>query len=269
MAKLKLSKAFGKKKKVEEEIEEYVGDKVKSLAIYGSGGSGKSTLAIRLATELAKRKKNVCIIFCDMITPMLPCVALEREFQRKNSLGSILSANTITQKLVETNISLLKDNEYIGMLGYIEGENEYSYTEANANKLLDLFNVISGLFDYVIVDNATNITNNLMSYELTKLCDACMKVATQDAKSISYFISQEKLLKDNDFIGEKLPIKIVVYKNNVIEELFGNCDFKFPYIKEVEGLLEERTMTKSISKSKDSIKYNKEIDKVIKGVFGE
>ena len=37
----------------------------KIIAVMGSPGSGKTTASIKLAAELAEKKKNVILVFCD------------------------------------------------------------------------------------------------------------------------------------------------------------------------------------------------------------
>ena len=39
------------------------------LAIVGSPGSGKTTLAVKLAAEIAKKKKNVIVVCSDPFVP--------------------------------------------------------------------------------------------------------------------------------------------------------------------------------------------------------
>ena len=39
------------------------------LAVWGSPGAGKTVTAVKLAAELAKRKKNVVLVFTDVTAP--------------------------------------------------------------------------------------------------------------------------------------------------------------------------------------------------------
>lgn len=41
------------------------------LAVWGSSGSGKTVTAVKLAKEIADRKKNVLLLLCDDICPAL------------------------------------------------------------------------------------------------------------------------------------------------------------------------------------------------------
>ena len=42
------------------------------LAVWGSPGAGKTVTAVKLAAELAKRKKNVVLVFTDLTAPLAP-----------------------------------------------------------------------------------------------------------------------------------------------------------------------------------------------------
>lgn len=53
------------------------------LAVWGSPGSGKTTVAVKLAEHLARQKRDVALLLCDMNTPMLPCIC-RRRIWRKN-----------------------------------------------------------------------------------------------------------------------------------------------------------------------------------------
>ena len=52
------------------------------LAVWGSPGAGKTVTAVKLAAELAKRKKNVVLVFTDLTAPPLPAVAAEGSCRR-------------------------------------------------------------------------------------------------------------------------------------------------------------------------------------------
>ena len=52
------------------------------LAVWGSPGAGKTVTAVKLAAELAKRKKNVVLVFTDLTAPSLPAVAAEASCRR-------------------------------------------------------------------------------------------------------------------------------------------------------------------------------------------
>ena len=63
------------------------------LAVWGSPSSGKTTVSVKLADYLARKKKNVLLIFADMTTPPLPCICAAVRppiWKGKNPLGAFL-----------------------------------------------------------------------------------------------------------------------------------------------------------------------------------
>ena len=96
------------------------------LAIVGSPGSGKTTLAVKLAAEIAKKKKNVVVVCSDPFVPSVPFL-LPMDTEQEVSLGALLTAPSLTQnKILEACVPVTA-NEYISLLGYRMGENLMSY----------------------------------------------------------------------------------------------------------------------------------------------
>ena len=66
------------------------------LAIVGSPGSGKTTLAVKLAADIAKKKKNVIVVCSDPFVPSVPFL-LPMDTEQEVSLGALLTAPSLTQ----------------------------------------------------------------------------------------------------------------------------------------------------------------------------
>ena len=92
------------------------------LAIVGSPGSGKTTLAVKLATEIAKKKKNVIVVCSDPFVPSVPFL-LPMDTEQEVSLGALLTAPSLTQNKILEACVPVPANEYISLLGYRMGEN--------------------------------------------------------------------------------------------------------------------------------------------------
>ena len=60
------------------------------LAVWGSPSSGKTTVSVKLADYLARKKKNVLLIFADMTTPPLPCICAAGTWKEKSLWGASL-----------------------------------------------------------------------------------------------------------------------------------------------------------------------------------
>lgn len=240
--------------------------KTKMLAIWGSPGSGKSTLAIKIAKKLSSEKKNVCLVFCDMTAPMMPCVALEKDFEFKASIGSILSANNITDILIKKNLTMMKGNSYLALLGLNSEENEYSYPETTEEQIMVLYERLKNIFDYVLVDCTSYISNNMLSIVGLKMADNIIRISNQDTKSISYFLAQNSLFKNVNIIDDK-PLKVLNnYNNEFVEEVFANSDFKFKNCQEISTQFNERMLLSRLN-SKNGIAFEKEIEKLCRRLF--
>ena len=98
------------------------------LAVWGSPGAGKTVTAVKLAAELAKRKKNVVLVFTDLTAPSLPAVAAEGKLPEA-SVGELLSAPGMTQEQVLKTCVPCEKHPYISFLGYKSGENVFTYAE--------------------------------------------------------------------------------------------------------------------------------------------
>ena len=81
------------------------------LAIVGSPGSGKTTLAVKLAAEIAKKKKNVVVVCSDPFVPSVPFL-LPMDMEQEVSLGALLTSPALTQnEILEACVSV-PANEY-------------------------------------------------------------------------------------------------------------------------------------------------------------
>ena len=119
------------------------------LAIVGSPGSGKTTLAVKLAAEIAKKKKNVVVVCSDPFVPSVPFL-LPMDMEQEVSLGALLTAPALTQnKILEACVSV-PANEYISLLGYRMGENLMSYPKVTRERAVEFLVCLRHLADYVI-----------------------------------------------------------------------------------------------------------------------
>ena len=60
------------------------------LAVWGSPSSGKTTVSVKLADYLARKKKNVLLIFADMTTPPCPASVQLGTWKGKSPWGASL-----------------------------------------------------------------------------------------------------------------------------------------------------------------------------------
>jgi MinD superfamily P-loop ATPase len=241
------------------------------LAVWGSPGSGKTITAVKLAKMLAEKKKNVALVMCDMTAPMLPCICPPSDLECERSLGGILAVPRISDTLIKNNCITHKRLSYLTILGMKKGENEYTYppyTEQQATEFLD---GLRELVPYIIVDCGSYIANDILSAIALMEADSVLRLANCDLKSVGYFSSQLPLLKDTKWDADKqYKVASNVKPQQAAEHIgkvLGSVSFKLPYSQELEeqylagALLSDLTL-------KDSRAYRKELERILKEVFG-
>jgi MinD superfamily P-loop ATPase len=241
------------------------------LAIWGSPGSGKTTVAVKIAKHLADKRKNVALLLCDMTAPMLPCICPSSELECEKSLGSILAAAHVSGTLVKHNCVTHKRLGYLTMLGMLKGENEYTYppySEVQAQELIDCLREIAS---FVIIDCGSYIANDILSAVALMEADSVLRLANCDLKSVSYLSSQLPLLRDNKWDAEKQYKTASNIKSQQagdhIEQALGSVTFKLPHSQEVEDQYLAGNLLADLS-LKESRAFRKEIEKIVKEVFG-
>lgn len=241
------------------------------LAVWGSPGSGKTVTAVKLAKALADKKKNVALVLCDMTAPMLPCVCPPSDLECERSLGAILAVPRISDALIKNNCVTHKRLSYLTLLGMKKGENEYTYppyTEQQATELLD---GLRELAPYVIVDCGSYIANDILSAVALMEADNVLRLANCDLKSVGYFSSQLPLLKDAKWDADKqYKVASNIKPQQAAEHIgkvLGAVAFKLPHSQELEEQYLAGTLLSDLS-MKDSRPFRKELERVIKEVFG-
>lgn len=170
----------------------------KIIAVWGNPGSGKTALSIKLALELADRKRNVIVILCDSATPTLSAV-LPLMNIRNQSLGELLSSVQITQEdVLKKNITLEKQ-PYLGVMGYLHGEHERTYAQYSKEQVIDLFIQLKHIADHVIVDCSSMVNSDLLTRTALELSDQVLRLITPDLKAISYYDSMLPQLAERKY----------------------------------------------------------------------
>lgn len=241
------------------------------LAVWGSPGSGKSTVAVKIAKHLADKKKNVVLVLCDMTAPMLPCICPPSDLECEKSLGSILSATHVTEPLVKYNMITHKKMSYLTIIGMLKGENEYTYASYAKVQAQELIESLRKIAPFVIIDCSSYIANDILSAVALLESDSVLRLANCDLKSISYLSSQLQLLQNSNWDMEKqYKVASNIKASHGIEHMagaMGSLTFKIPHSDEVEQQYLEGNLFGDLS-LKDSREFRKEIEKIVKEVFG-
>lgn len=240
------------------------------LAVWGSPGSGKTVTSVKLAKYLADKKENVVLLLCDMTAPMLPCICMPSEIESEHSLGSVLAATHVTEPLIKHNLTTLKRNSYLTILGMKKGENEYSYppySEVQAKELLD---TLTDIAKFVVVDCSSYIANDILSAVSLMEADSVLRLACADLKSVSYLSSQLPLLRDSKWDADKqYKVASNIRPNQAgdqVGQALGSVAFTLSHSQEIEEQYLAGNLFGELS-MKDSRQFRKEIEKICKEVF--
>ena len=168
----------------------------KIIAVWGSPSSGKSTFSIKLAKELASKKKNVIIVFADNNCPVIPTL-IQKE--NSKSLGNILSAVNLTKSDILKNLYTIDKVNNVTITGYKEYENVYTYPKYDELRVDEFLNTIRLMADYIIIDTSSYFVTDLLSTKSLILADKVIRLITPSLKSMSYFNSSLPMLDSGNF----------------------------------------------------------------------
>lgn len=241
------------------------------LAVWGSPASGKTTVSVKLADYLARKKKNVLLIFADMTTPPLPCICASGDLEGERSLGSILAATHVTENLIRKNCMFYRKNDYLSMAGMLKGENVFTYPPYDQTQAAELIEQAREVAPFVIIDCTSTIASDILSAVALMEADTVLRLVNCDLKSISYLSSQLPLLRDNKWDADKqLKAASNVKQQEAsshIEQVLGSVLFQIPHSREVETQYLEGELLAELG-LKESRAFRKEIEKISREVFG-
>ncbi len=242
----------------------------KIISVWGSSSSGKTTTSMKLATELANSGHNVIVILSDLSTPSVSVVAPQVDLKGK-TLGNLLAKPHI--KLTDINHSIITHpkNDRIGIIGYKNGDNIFTYPEFIYERVIEFFNLLREVVDYVIIDCSSVLTEDGFSTIALQHSDKVIRLCNADLKSYSFFTSQLPLISRSKFRADE-HIKVLSNLKDFQEELvfknlYENIRYTLPYVNELEQQMLSASLEVKL-KSKESKSYNNELEKLVKEFFG-
>lgn len=240
------------------------------ISVWGSPSSGKTTISIKLASELASKKKNIAIVFADNTYSTLSSVYAECKEHNK-SIGKILTTDYIEKETILENSVLYKKNENILLIGLSNFENNYTYSKYTTDKVVQFFSMLHTLVDYIIVDCSSIINLNPITIFSLEKSRSVIRVIEPSLKSMSYFNSTIPLLIANEFKSENHINVISNFKpkdnKKVVSEKF-DIQYEFPYMEEVREQSANSELFEKLT-SRDRYIYNKSIRGLIEDAFDE
>lgn len=186
------------------------------IAVWGSSGSGKTTFATSLASTLysyLRQESRVAVVYSDQNTPAISYLLPRQKKESIHSLGMTLSRPVISKTEVLKNIITVSGRKNFGVLGFIDGENIYTYPSFDTDKVMQFFEQLGDIVDYIVVDCSTDAQNPFTESVLKK-SDLIFNVINPDLKSISWSASSRKLLAMNS-----LHKKAVTVLNHVRNDI--------------------------------------------------
>ena len=231
----------------------------KTIAVWGSPDSGKTTFATKLAQTIYDRYQAIVILlYADNDTPTLPVIFPNLKKEDLYSVGALLA------KLVT-----IKQRQNFGFLGFVDGENRYTYPSFDETKVRSLLSVLNSLADFVVVD-CTSALKNPISRVAIKEADTVIRLASPDLKSISFFSSQLPLYGDPVFRLEEHIEGINVPDADLympIEEAKSRLHdprFVVPYSRAVKQQMLDGKLTEPLNDKK----YNDRIKSIVEKIVG-
>lgn len=219
------------------------------ITVMGSPGSGKTTASLKMALELAAGKKNVILVFCDPFTPVIPYIIPLPEEQE--SIGALLTAPVLTQKMILDSCIPVKENPYISLLGYRQGEGLMSYPQVTRERAVDFLVCLRYLADYIIIDCSTVYEADVLSMVAMELADSLIKLGTSSMKGISYFESHRQMLSDSRYHPERQLMFIGNLREGqeweAVSEQYGGVDGMLPYVQELERQHDEASLLEPLA----------------------
>jgi len=207
------------------------------LAIWGGTASGKTVATVKLALELTAHKKNVAIVMCDSLAPA-PQTLLPNSSTEGKSLGELLTLPTISQEAILNHCIPFSTNKYISLLGYMRGDNAFTYASYSKERAVDLLTLLRHVADYVLVDVCSMFSSDVLSTVALENADTVLRLCTCDLKSMSYFSSNLPLLADGRFAASQhIKVLSMVKPGQDSGEYcntYGGVSYTLTYVPELE-----------------------------------
>lgn len=240
----------------------------KVIAVWGAPGTGKTTFAVKLALSIYDQyNATVLMLSCDNQTPVLPVLFPRRKANEMYSVGAALSKASPTQDDVIGSIVTVGKRQNFGVLGYKDGENQYTYPKYNEAQASTFLTILQSLTDYVIVDCGSELTG--LSAAAVKAADAVFQIAAPDLKSISFFSSQLPLYGENSFqtegniIGINITEKELYLPTQECRTHYKDVSFVLPYCRELKVQMLNGELFSSVADKKYREMVRKIAEKVV------
>ena len=135
-------------------------------------------------------------------------------------------------------------------MGFVAGENPFSYPELKYDKIKLFISEASKLVDYIILDCSSNMLN-FFTPTAIESADLVVRILTPDLRGLNYLKAHKPLLTDEKFHYDKhltfAGLARPFHAIDEMEHLIGGFDGLLPYAKEIERCGTSGQMFKALS----------------------
>ncbi|MBI4975912.1 MAG: AAA family ATPase [Spirochaetes bacterium] len=186
----------------------------------GKGGVGKTFCAVNTAVELAERGFRVLVIDMDINCSnvfILLHVKPENRFQRYFENVIPLADTIITSDFGVDVISA-----GVNILGFIQFENEYNF-----NRLVRDLEVIKENYDFVVIDHAAGIRQELLKFY--QISDEIVFIANPEVTALTDLYRVIKVVSANKLCGSL----------NLLVNRVKNIDWAVNLYREIQAVMKK------------------------------
>lgn len=239
------------------------------ISVWGSPSSGKTVTSMKLARELAARKKNVIVVVADIFCPTLSTIMPGVDVKNR-TLGSLLSKPHIKQIDILQNAIPYPKHQHIAAIGYKNGDNVFTYAEYVVERIYEFMSHLRKSAEYIIIDCSSVLIEDGFSTIALQESDKVIRLVSADLQAYSYFQSHLPLIIRPKFKADS-HIKVLSNLKSMQEEAvfrntYGDIAYTLPYVKEVEAQFYSASLMEPVS-GREAKKYNAEIKKMAREVF--
>ena len=209
----------------------------KTIAVWGSPRSGKTMFSVKLANAIYDRyKTNVVVLFTDITTPAIPVLFPSAKRDTLFSVGKVLTKTDITVDETIKNLVLIKNKANFGILGYLCGENKFTYPRYDEIKAKDLVNVMRTLANFVIIDCMSDLSESVLSSVAVSEADEVIRLASPDLSCLSWYLSQIPLVSgaERHIQGINVPDMDICVPVSDVRSHLGEVSFTLPFSRDVK-----------------------------------